>query len=772
VRAPRGFRCWRAPATALGLALFLTASPRVTATDPAATSGTASGTAWRFAVVGDTHVPTGNLAGEIAAAALADDVELVLFPGDIVQAGLRASGAEVREQLDAWKDAVAPLYAAGVGVYPVRGNHEADAADNLSAWREAFAGAYALPADGPADEMGLTYPFAHRNALFVGLDQYVSPHRVNQAWLDARLASRAGLPHLFVFGHEPAFKVNHADCLDDDAAARDAFWLSLAAAGAGVYLCGHDHFFDAARIVETSNGAVTELVQLVVGTGGGDLFTSYGYDGDNSAFLVSPLSHLAANGYLLVEVAGEGESDLGVTVTFKQRIAAAGGAQAAYAPAYTYRYVAGGGALSPGGYPVEDTGQVQCYDAATAVACPAPGQPFSGQDAQHEGRLPAFTAGADGLSVHDDVTGLTWQKSPDTNGDGVLDSLDKLTWPEALTRPAALNAARFGGFGDWRVPTIEELYSLIDFRGTDPMVQGTSIAGLTPFVDRGHFDFVYGDPAAGERIIDAQYWSATTYVSTTMNGAATQFGVNFADGRIKGYSRDTGPGGTANRQFLRCVRGGPDYGLNAFTDNGDGTVTDAATGLMWSQQDSGAAMSWQEALAWVQERNAQGHLGHADWRLPDAKELHSILDYTRSPDTSASAAIDPVLSCTPIVNEGGAVDFPWYWASTTHLSSSGSAAGGVYLCFGRALGWMRLQGATCYTLLDVHGAGAQRSDPKSGTPASYRLGTACTGGPAYGRGPQGDVVRVASFVRLVRDAADDAPPSSDSRRLRRRIPRT
>ena len=77
-------------------------------------------------------------------------------------------------------------------------------------------------------------------------------------------------------------------------------------------------------------------------------------------------------------------------------------------------------------------------------------------------------------------------------------------------------------------------------------------------------------------------------------------------------------------------------------------------------------MNWQEALAWVQARNAANYLGHADWRLPNAKELQSIVDYTRSPDTTASAAIDPLFTCTGITNEAGKADYPFYWTSTTH----------------------------------------------------------------------------------------------------------
>jgi hypothetical protein len=66
---------------------------------------------------------------------------------------------------------------------------------------------------------------------------------------------------------------------------------------------------------------------------------------------------------------------------------------------------------------------------------------------------------------------------------------------------------------------------------------------------------------------------------------------------------------------------------------------------------------------------------------------------------------------------------------------------GVYICLGEALGWMEMPpGSGNYTLMDVHGAGAQRSDPKSGDPATW----------PHGNGPQGDVVRIYNYVRLVR----------------------
>ena len=394
------------------------------------------------------------------------------------------------------------------------------------------------------------------------------------------------------------------------------------------------------------------------------------------------------------------------------------------------------------GFPVVDSGQTACFDAASPIDCPAAGAAFYGQDAHFTGNVPSYTLSTDGLTTLDNVTGLTWQKSPDTNEDGAIDSLDKMTLAEAQAQPAALNAARYGGYDDWRLPSIKELYSLIHFMGTDVGPEADPDT-LTPFLDRDAFDFGYGDTAAGERVIDAQFASSTQYVSTVMLGDAALFGVNFADGRIKGYdlvNAMTGPGDAVF--YVRCVRGDP-YGENDLADNGDGTLTDRATALMWTQEDSAQGMNWQAALVWAQSRNAEGYLGHDDWRVPNAKELQSLVDYTRSPDTTESAAIDPLFTSTGITNEAGDADFPYYWTSTTHRSSTGVENAAVYVAFGRALGYMTAPwDPTLSAWLDVHGAGAQRSDPKDGDPAEF----------PEGRGPQGDAIRIDNYVRLVRDA--------------------
>jgi hypothetical protein len=370
-------------------------------------------------------------------------------------------------------------------------------------------------------------------------------------------------------------------------------------------------------------------------------------------------------------------------------------------------------------YVVVDTSQEKCYDDSQEITCPLPGEEFYGQDAQYQGILPSYQDKGDG-TVTDLNTGLMWQKTP----------VDKVTYYEAV---AGADDFSLAGYDDWRLPSIKELYSLILFRGTDPTPE--SVEPAVPFIDTDYFNFEYGDISAGERIIDAQYWSSTEYVGTTMNDAAIVFGVNFADGRIKGYPKDTGSQGQPMTEFVRYVRGNSDYGVNNFVDNGDGTITDNATGLMWFKDDSSEGMNWEDVLAWVQQKNEESYLGYNDWRLPNAKELQSIVDYTRSPRTTNSAAIDPVFEVTKIIDERGEMNYPFYWTSTTHVDSAGGGAA-VYVAFGEALGYMG------NSWIDVHGAGAQRSDPKSGDPTDY----------PYGRGPQGDAIRIYNYVRCVRDA--------------------
>jgi len=374
-------------------------------------------------------------------------------------------------------------------------------------------------------------------------------------------------------------------------------------------------------------------------------------------------------------------------------------------------------------YPIVDTDQTTCFSESGVIPC---GEPYNGQDAQYEGLQPAYQDNGDG-TITDLNTGLMWIQDPG----------QKTTYYEAIQK---LETYTFAGYDDWRLPSIKELYSLALFSGVDASAaNSSSVNGLVPFIDTDYFVFLYGDESGGNRVIDSQWLSSTVYDSTVMNGQSCFFGFNFSDGRIKCYplASRTGAGG----YFALFVRGGDDYGINNYVANGNGTITDHATGLTWTQNDNGDGVLWDEALTYCESLS----LGGSDnWRLPNIKELHSLVDYKRSPDVTGSAAIAPLFNLTSISNEASQPDYPFYWSSTTLISYPDRVQDATYISFGRALGYMEEFGGW----VDVHGAGAQRSDSKAGVSPDHQLGA----------GPQGDARRSDNYVLCV--SGGQAQPST------------
>jgi hypothetical protein len=303
-------------------------------------SAASAGEPWRFIVAGDSQGSFGgvnapifsDLVGEI----LRQDVDFVLFTGDLV-VGERANFDRFEAQLWEWVRIMQPVYDAGIGVYACRGNHEVrdmwgavagtmpNPGDNGALrWLSVFGNPehpqLLLPDNGPLDERHMTYAASHKNALIVGLDLYGGmdhwpAHGLNQAWLDAQLEQNTR-PHVFVFGHEPAFRAFHFDCLDAHPQRRDAFWKSLKRAGGRTYFCGHDHFYDHAVVDDGDGDPDNDIHQIIAGGAGGPLYTfSPPYDGNNTDYTVHQRYHARQRGYMLVEV-----DDLDVTVIWMERL--------------------------------------------------------------------------------------------------------------------------------------------------------------------------------------------------------------------------------------------------------------------------------------------------------------------------------------------------------------------------------------------------------------------------------------------------------------------
>jgi len=325
-------------------------------------------------------------------------------------------------------------------------------------------------------------------------------------------------------------------------------------------------------------------------------------------------------------------------------------------------------------YPVPGTSQSSCTDYQNPIgARPSVSQvdcAGTGQDASNQGLAQEYCSHGDD-TVTDMNTGLMWTKE---------------VWPKTYAEAEASLPFEFAGYNDWRLPTIKELYTLINFDGVTGVTEDDNV----PYIDTNHFDAHLGT-VINQRFIDGQVWSTNSYTGAIMDSGKTnkcQFGVNFIDGRIKCYGSEV--------KWTRYVRGAENVvGVNDFAKVPDkDIIEDKATGLQWMMRDSGhynqapgsdGSMDWNEAIDFC--KNMDFGNGYADWRLPTAHELQSIVDYSRSPDATSSAAIDPIFESSKVDSEVSSEDWGWYWTSTTHYDGQPEGSAAVYVAFGRATGY-------------------------------------------------------------------------------------
>ena len=284
--------------------------------------------------------------------------------------------------------------------------------------------------------------------------------------------------------------------------------------------------------------------------------------------------------------------------------------------------------------PIPDTGQTQSYTDTF------------GEDSDYTINPPSYTKlDAQGYAlpdeasswsmVKDNITGLIWEVKTDDGS--IHDKDDSYTWYDAQSVfIASLNAEQFGGFSDWRLPTVKELSFIVNSGTYNPAINTTYFSNTMSFY----------------------YWSFTTHAGGYTDSA---WCVAFGDGYV----------GTAYKLYMGCyvraVRGGQSGSLDNLVINSDGTVTDTSTGLMWQQETAGP-MTWEEAISYCEGLSLGGY---NDWRLPNRNELQSLVDYTHY-----WPAIDTAAFPNTVFSDD--------WASTSYASGTGYdwcvffGNGGVY----------------------------------------------------------------------------------------------
>ena len=218
-----------------------------------------------------------------------------------------------------------------------------------------------------------------------------------------------------------------------------------------------------------------------------------------------------------------------------------------------------------------DTGQTQSYTTTF------------GEDHDYLINTPSFTNNGNG-TITDNVTGLMWQQV-----DG-----GEMTFENAITY---CNTLTLGGFSGWRLPTPIEAYSILNHQNSNPAINTTFFTLTT-----------------------AEYW----WTSVFENNSTTKVWCTNSGGGIGNHPKiETISAGGTKKFHARAVRNvtTPTTITNHFTDNGDGTITDNLTQLVWQKIPNTETFIWDRALVYAEGLTIGTN---SDWRLPNIKELQSI----------------------------------------------------------------------------------------------------------------------------------------------------
>lgn len=270
-----------------------------------------------------------------------------------------------------------------------------------------------------------------------------------------------------------------------------------------------------------------------------------------------------------------------------------------------------------------DTGQTLCYDGVDpfgVIACSG-----TGQDGAYPSNQMNFTLSS-GM-ITDNNTGLVWQQQDDGNAYNWYQAAGVYHATYNADSSSVCAAQNLGGHSDWRLPHMKELMSIIDYAVAYPGPAADPIFGAA----------------------QANYWSASSYlVGPPGNAWILDFGSGTVNAYLKSFAA-----------HVRCVRGGL-LAVGAYADNYDHTaVTDNGIGLMWQKVGlTGQTTTWNQALAYCEDL-ALG--GYSDWRLPNIKELATVIDESGSSNRLVNIFFFPGMS-------------PYHlWSSTTYASATQSA---------------------------------------------------------------------------------------------------